>query len=562
MSQPQQDQAQEIYKSVRWYVIVRLCLLLTLAVPGLVTLFIFKGWVPETQRNTIIAIIALLSNLPFYALSRVRRTVPHYQKSLAAIWIASDIILVTVFVFINGGIESRSPILYTVPMLMAAAIFGRRMTYAIALCCGSAYVFMIFADYLNVIHSIGANDPNLRTDLPYVVHSIAFFSSIFFVIALSVDYMTSLLILRRQQADDSATKLARAQEIGRLGSWEWDIADDTIQWSDEILRIYGISRQQGALTYEGYMKLIHPDDREMQRKTIERALRKKTNFVSDHRILTPDGTLKFIHGEGRPLLDKQGNITGLTGTAHDVTDYRLLEDAKQEFVSLASHQLRTPASAVRAFLSLLRDGYGGQLNSQQSHFVQQAYESNERQLEIIEDLLSVATLEAGKLAPTREKIDLCALAKSCMPGHRQKAREHQQKLKLELLSKKIYVMADANQLCMAIDNLISNAIKYTPGKGSVTVRIRQTSRSAYIEVIDTGIGIAKQDIGLLFQKFSRLSNHNGQHISGSGLGLYLARNMVRMQHGSITVKSHPGEGTTFKIRLPLISTKPGVVASE
>lgn len=542
-----------MYKSVRWYVVVRLLFLLAIAVPSAAALFIFRGWNAEVQRNVLLAAITLVSNVLFYALARLQRQNIRYHTYLATIWIISDVLLVSALIFANGGIESRSPILYTIPILMAAAIFGRRAIYLTAAGCAAMYSSLIISDYLNIIRTVGAYNPELRSDLAYVINSAAFFSAILLVIGVAVDYITRLLIQKRQQASTSAIALARAQEIAKLGSWEWDIKKDAIHWSDELFRIFGVAERPANFDYATYLQLVHPDDSEIVQSTIKKATEQKNRYSLDYRLTMPDGSIKYIHSEGRPLLDAKDKLIKMTGTVQDVTEAHKLDAVKRDFVSLASHQLRTPASGVQAFLALLLDGYAGPLNEQQNRFVKRAYDSNTRQLEIIENLLNTAALESGKLFPKRQPVELKSLVKDCLPPHQLKATAQHQRLNMKTSKEKIYVVADPALLQMAIDNLISNAIKYTPDKGRITVSVRQAKSSAYVEVTDTGIGIAKQDRQALFKKFSRIANPESQQVSGTGLGLYLAYNVIKLQRGSITVKSVLGQGTAFRIRLPLAS---------
>jgi signal transduction histidine kinase len=267
----------------------------------------------------------------------------------------------------------------------------------------------------------------------------------------------------------------------------------------------------------------------------------------------PDGQAKYVHSEGQPFLDRDGNLTKMFGIAQDVTNMHHLDDAKREFVSLASHQLRTPASGVKAFLSLLIDGYAGTLTRKQHQFVKKAYEANDRQLDIIDNLLSLASIESGKLVLNREPVNLNDIIRACLPHHRLEIREKKQKLSTHLPKKPLIIKGDASHLQMAVDNLISNAIKYTPEKGVITVSSHMDEHAAYLDVIDSGIGIAKADIPSLFQKFSRLSisTSTSGTVGGTGLGLYLAKYIIKLHRGTISVKSRRGEGAQFRIKLPL-----------
>ena len=536
----------------RWYVFVRLVLLLIIGVPGILSLVIFQGWSEEVSRDAAILGIALLTNLLFRLLVRARPGNGQYQAVLGMVWIMLDLVLVTAVIFINGAIESRSAILYTVPILVAGALYGRFATYAAAIAGSVLYTLLIVADYIGIIPSVGAINPGLHNSLPYVVNAICFVPSVLLVIAMGADFMTKLLLKEERQAQVNLDALNRAQDIAKLGSWEWDVALDKISWSDGLLKVFGLLERPEVLKYDSYLQMIHPDDREIHSKRIQTALKKKTSFQTDHRIILQDGSVKYLHGEGRPEFDASGKVIRMSGTAQDVTDVRNLDLAKREFVSLASHQLRTPASGVKAFLSLLLDGYAGDVSSKQRKFIMKAHDANNRQLEIIDNLLNLAAIESGKMKLRKRPIDLNDLVKQCLPNHMHELKSRGQKLSTTYSPVACRVNADASHLLMAIDNLLSNAIKYTPDKGKITVTVTARKTAAYLIVTDTGIGIAPENVKALFEKFSRIQDPASSTVGGSGLGLYLAQYVVKLHRGTITVRSRHGEGTAFKIRLPLL----------
>lgn len=539
----------DLSERTQWYAFVRLLFLLVIGIPGIFTLYLFEGFSDQTRSDLTLLGAGLLSNLVFYILTQIHKN-RTYLKYLCVVWIVLDIFLISFLIYTKGGIESRSPILFTIPILISAALFGRRASYMTAVLSSSVYVLLIVADYANIIHSSGAYDPSVRTNLAYVINTIVFFPAILLIIALAVDFITKLLLEKQRQATDNLDALIRAQEIAKLGSWEWDIVHDTITWSDELFHIFGLPLRT-RLRYDTYLNCVHPEDREELMAVINDAIKKGVNYSIDHRIITADNQVKYIHSEGRPVETSRGHVTKIAGTAQDITEIHELDIAKREFVSLASHQLRTPASGVKAFLSLLLDGVGGELDKKQQTFIKRAFEANNRQLEIIDNLLSLASIDSGKLTLHKETVDLPKLIRSCLTQHRPKIREKKQHLTLTLANQPIVMQADPGNLQMAIDNLISNAIKYTPEKGALDIVTRSTKRYVYIEVIDSGIGISKEDLPVLFRKFSRINNPASRTVGGSGLGLYIAKYIVQLHGGSISVRPRSGGGTRFIIKLPV-----------
>lgn len=539
---------QPIYQRLRWYINIRWLLISIIALPALASLYVGPGLVRLRGSNILFVAVLFAFNGVFYILSRLRRSVAYY-RALGIGLVASDLLFITYFIYSIGGIESRSVIVYALPILMSSALFGRLGVYLTAGFSALMYVFVIGANYYGLLHSPKALT-NQAHNGTYVVNTAVFFTCVLLLIAVLTDFLTRLLIEKEREANATATALRRAQAIAKLGSWEWDVVQDRTTWSDELYTIFGVQRGKQNGTYESYLARVHPDDRKAMSTTIGRALRTHQPFRFEHRIVRPDKTFRFIHGEGKVVTDKRGKVQTLYGIMQDITDERALEIAKGDFVSLASHQLRTPASGVRMLLAMLRDGYSGPLRSDQKQTVEQAYDANERLLRIADDLLNVAKLESGRIVLHPREVDLRTWLETLCVQQKMLAQQERLKLVVDLPEKAVPWQVDPARLSMAIDNLLSNARKYTPPRGTITVSLRVGTRFCRIEVGDTGAGMTKAEIGNLFGKFTRLDNAASKGTDGTGLGLYLAKSIVDLHGGSIHVQSKPGKGSTFTVRLP------------
>lgn len=546
-----QLQTADLVRRNKWYVFVRLLLMLVIGVPALLSLIPFNNPQSELGRDAMLLSVALASDLLFFLLVRKFPRKAAFQWWLALVFVALDVLMVTWLIYSDGGIESRAVILYAFPMLVTGALFGRLATYTVAAVSSILYATLILLDYHSLIPTLGVVAPQLHHKLSYLINSLCFVPSIIVVIAMSIDFLSSLLVEKEQQAMSHLAALNRAQEIAKVGSWQWDVAGDEITWSDALYKITGVENRGEKLKYDSYLKLLPPEDAEKHGQMTRKALKDKAGFATDHRLVMPDGTIKFMHGEGLPEFDEAGNVIRMTGTAQDVTESYHLDNAKREFVSLASHQLRTPASGVKAFLSLLLDGYAGEITRKQRDFILKAQDANDRQLDIIDNLLNLAALESGNITLHKTPLDLNALVKQTLPTHTPAAKARRQKLRASYAAVPCMVSADPTYLQMAIDNLISNAIKYTPEKGEISVSVAVKKTAGYVSVTDTGIGISSENMKNLFKKFSRLRDPASSTVGGSGLGLYLARHLAELHGGTIAVRSKHGKGTTFKIRLPL-----------
>lgn len=229
---------------------------------------------------------------------------------------------------------------------------------------------------------------------------------------------------------------------------------------------------------------------------------------------------------------------------------REIQRIKDDFISITSHQLRTPATIVKQNLGIIRDGFARE--EERDSFIDGAYISNENQLSIIENILNVSKLEAGRLKLHKEPVDLVTMIRKLADSMKLgiKARNH--KLKLDLPKTPVRLQADSTKLCMALENLLSNAVKYTPPGGSIVITVRQEGSQAVVMVRDTGQGIASHELPQLFQRFYRLHGDETSHVPGTGLGLYLTKKIVELHGGSISAESRLKRGTTFTVHLPSI----------
>ncbi|MFH1182677.1 MAG: HAMP domain-containing sensor histidine kinase [Candidatus Moraniibacteriota bacterium] len=229
-----------------------------------------------------------------------------------------------------------------------------------------------------------------------------------------------------------------------------------------------------------------------------------------------------------------------------------LDKAKSDFIASASHQLRSPLSVVKGIASMLLDGSYGKITGSVKDALEKVYISNERLIGLIESLLDISHLEEGRVEFTFAKIDLNAIAQKAADGLALQAQNKKLYLKLKPCKKsKLLVWADESKVTEAISNLVDNALKYTR-KGGVTVELKKIGSTARVTVRDTGIGLRKEEIGNLFQKFVRTGRGNKMSTVGTGLGLYVVRKMIEAHKGKIYAES-PGEsrGSSFIIELPL-----------
>jgi signal transduction histidine kinase len=273
-----------------------------------------------------------------------------------------------------------------------------------------------------------------------------------------------------------------------------------------------------------------------QRAVVERTLSSED---------APAATLRLTARPGRA--ERAG---GLTVVIEDVTQQRMAEQSRKVFVDQATHELRTPLTNIRLYTEqAIEDGDKDPTALAQALNV---ISSETRRLErIVQDMLSVSEIEAGSLALRRDDVRLDELFTELNQDYRRQAGEKQIVLTFDLPPKLPVLNADRDKLLLALHNLIGNALKYTPQGGSVTVRVSADDAGGVrVDVSDTGIGISEEDQARVFERFYRAKDKRIAHVTGTGIGLTLARDVIRLHGGDIGVESELNKGSTFTLTLP------------
>jgi signal transduction histidine kinase len=266
--------------------------------------------------------------------------------------------------------------------------------------------------------------------------------------------------------------------------------------------------------------------------------------------------------------DIEGVVRGVSTIARDISDRRAAEaerDAllgelaeqndrlreldrmKDDFVASVSHELRTPLTSIRGYLELVRED--GRLDQEQDRMLGIVDRNADRLLRLVSDLLFIAEVDAGKLKIERHAVRLADLAAESVEAATPRANRAEVELHLEV-DRELVVEADRTRLAQVFDNLISNAIKFTPGRGRVDVRVFRVAGDAMIEVSDNGIGISEAERLHLFERFYRTSGATRAAVQGTGLGLAIVGAITESHGGTVTVESSEGVGTTFLVSLP------------
>jgi len=225
---------------------------------------------------------------------------------------------------------------------------------------------------------------------------------------------------------------------------------------------------------------------------------------------------------------------------------------KTEFVSIAAHQLRTPLSAIKWTLRMVLDGDFGPITEEQRDFMEKTYKSNERMITLINDLLNVSRIEEGRFLYKPILTDIESVVQFVIDSYKEEIEKRKIKFEFKKPEKKLpKVMLDVEKMRLAIQNLLENAIRYTQPEGRVTASLKYVKKEIEFSIKDTGIGIPKDQQERIFTKFFRGGNAIRLETKGSGLGLFIVKNIIEAHGGKIWFESKEGKGTTFYFTLPV-----------
>lgn len=287
-------------------------------------------------------------------------------------------------------------------------------------------------------------------------------------------------------------------------------------------------------------------------KTLWKAIKvDKIPFSGEVQNKRKSGELYTANASITPVLDKEGTILFFIGIERDITKEREIDKMKTEFISLASHQLRTPLAAIKWFLEILLNGDTGKLSKQQQEIAENIDQSNNRMIDLVNSLLDISRIESGKITPELIPTDVKKLVEALLLELKNSAKEKQLKISFEITDSIKEVMIDPKLIRNVYMNLLTNAIKYTPSKGNVAIKIMIKKGMLFSEIADTGYGIPKKNQDKIFGKFYRADNITTKVPDGNGLGLYSVKKIIEACKGTIDFESKEDKGTTFWFELPL-----------
>lgn len=359
--------------------------------------------------------------------------------------------------------------------------------------------------------------------------------------------------------------LIKSQEIGSIGTWEIDIKNNAITWTDESYKIFGVPLGT-KIDYELFQNCIHPDDRDYINKKWSDSLN-KGHYDIEHRIVAND-KIKWVKEKADFEFDTEGNPVKAIGVVQDITELKKAEDklkaakieaesaniAKSNFLSSMSHELRTPLNAILGFSQILEGQFNGKLNDEQMTYVKDIFSSGKHLLSLINDILDLSKIEEGKSELHAEKLNIEKILTNSLIMIKRRCIEHNINLNLNIDEsiKSFELIADGRKIKQIMYNLLSNAAKFTQDNGNILVEASKSSEFLKVSISDSGIGIKKDDQEKIFQKFFQTKGGLVNKTKGTGLGLSIVKNLVELHGGKLEVRSEGnGKGTTFSFTIPV-----------
>ncbi len=278
---------------------------------------------------------------------------------------------------------------------------------------------------------------------------------------------------------------------------------------------------------------------------------KESNKIEKREVILGQDKERVVKISVTPVVGAGNKILGRLIILHDVTRERAMEKMKSEFVNIVAHQLRTPLSAIKWTMRLVLDGDAGPISKEQEEILQKGYQSNERMINLVADLLNAARVEEGRFIYEFIETDFSLLIGAAIETVKSFAQAKKVSIVLDKGQIGFIVKADKEKLELAVQNLIDNAINYSPAESVVTISILCDKMNVACAIKDNGIGIPLAVQSRIFDKFFRAPNAVKMETQGSGIGLFIARNIIESHGGKIWFKSEENKGTTFYFSLPL-----------
>lgn len=355
------------------------------------------------------------------------------------------------------------------------------------------------------------------------------------------------------ELEEKNIQLEQAQLLAHIGSWEYIPDTKKISWSKEMFRIYGLEPREGTIEPQEILQYINPEEQESISRSWQEALSKKHSLRQEYSITNGRGEKRIIETHSFPIYEND-HLVKVYGTSQDITDIREAEIERQislqkdEFMSIASHELKTPLTSVKAYIDLmdeiLRNGSISQADF--GKYIHKAKDNILKLHSLIADLLDISKIHSGKLKLNIEKLNLGEIISNCVETVNHISSKHVIKISGP---SDIIIEADKHRMEQVVMNFLTNAIKYSPNQNHISIHVTDTNSKVTVSVKDQGIGIHPSNHHKIFQRFFRINEHVNK-FTGLGIGLYISKEIIERHNGKVWVESEEEKGSEFFFQIP------------
>lgn len=508
-----------------------------------------------------------------------------HLQILSVSQIVFEVIILTVIMHHLGGISSVATVFFFLPIVYSSFLFGSRGSIITALSSVVVMNILVLSEHYGYLPHVYFYDaiPAEFSNLSIALTKTITISLFYIVVGVYSGYGSTLLFKREESLSEktdlletkthlligrekklSETNFKLEEEKKKINSIISNFTDPVIFMNSlgEISLFNPVAKEVLGFGPETIGKKVSSDNnfslknfREIIKEDFEIKKIKNQNIQGNEEVeemtINHDGQERTYKIMTATVCDSIGTCYGYIKVFYDLTREKRIDQMKSEFISIAAHQLRTPLSGVKWAVKMVLDGDTGEINDEQRDVLSKGYESNERVIGLVNDMLNVSRIEGDRLEYKFAMNDF-RIPLNKVVGELQESIEHKKiSLALNVPENLPMVYCDPEKIILAIQGLLENAVKYTPNYGRIEVSLSVLKKYLKVSIRDNGVGIPKKDQDKLFTKFFRAENVKRMQTDGSGLGLFIVKNIVTKHGGEIDVKSKEGAGTEFIFTIPL-----------
>jgi PAS domain S-box-containing protein len=351
----------------------------------------------------------------------------------------------------------------------------------------------------------------------------------------------------RQRIEESEEKFRSLSNSVPQLVWTANASGEMNYYNEAVFEYTGLTLQD--LFGEGWMKIVHPDDREENMRRWLESIGSGKPYLFEHRLQRHDGEYRWQLSRALPQKDAEGKIQMWVGTSTDIDEIKKHDQQKDDFIKMASHELKTPVTTIKGYVQLLMNTHSDSSDKLLSSSLSTINRQISKLTKLITDLLDVTRIETGSLQLNKEHFSLNSLVSEITADIQTTTSTHQLILDLQ---PDVTIYADLDRISQVLMNLLTNAIKYSPRADKVIIKTRVSSSDVTVSIRDFGIGVFNKDYEKIFERFYRVEGKDEKTFPGFGIGLFIVKEIISQHEGRVWVESEKDSGSVFYFSLPII----------